>query len=236
MMMKTKNKTKISVLLIEDLKFDAEATLPLVVDSGYAQGEILVVGNLDDASQFLLENRNNLPELIILDLGVPKDNKPLSRTVENDEMIRGGLSFLRRLNRDYGNKLSVIVHSRFPTAVVLYQVVSQGVSFIAKHDYDKEFFSQTVKNSKNGHVIISSSAVPLLKQIFLLSMRVNIDEEDGKILEYLFEGLTDREIATKMSWGEEWVANRLRRMFKKFGFNKREDLAQWYRDYVRPLY
>lgn len=235
--MKDKTRSGITVLLIENNKLSVEVITPMIIQADYKPDEILVIDNLESAARFLKEISTDLPKLIILDLGVPKNDRSLSKNVEDDEMIRGGLSFLRKLTRQYGTKISIIVHSSFPTSAVVYQVVSQGVSFVAKHDYDKEFFVQTIKNAQKGHVVISSSAIPLLKQMFYTALRnIILNQEETDILKYLMEGLTDREIGNKMSYGEDWVANRLKKLFKKYGFNKREELAGWYRDYVGPLY
>jgi len=228
--MKTKPSAEKSVLLIEDFKIDINATLPLLLDAGYQQTNIHVSENLDDAENFLKKSK---PGLVILDLEIPQ-NESTVRVPEKD--LRRGLQFLRTLIKNYDNRLSAVAYSRYPNPWVVYQVISQGVSFIAKQDYNKDFFSVAIQQIKQGHVIVSTSVIPNLRQIFRLALRVGLDEEDMQILRYILIGTPDRDIALGMRYGEEWVAGRLRRMFKSFGFRNRDDLAAWFRDYVAPVY
>ena len=229
--MKTKPDAEKSVLLIEDIKFDISASLPLLLDAGYQQSDIHVSENLDDAKKFLQDSQ---PSLVILDLEIPEDENTI-RDQEQD--LSRGLQFLRTLMKNNNKRLSVVAFSRYPYPWVVHQVISQGVSFIAKQDaYNKDFFSFAIQQIKQGHVIASSNVIPNLRQIFRLALRVGLDEEDRQILRYILVGTPDKDIAKGMGFGEEWVAGRLRRMFRAFGFRSRDDLAIWFRDYVAPVY
>jgi len=228
--MKIKSGTDKSVLLVEDFKMDINATLPLLADAGYQQANIHVSEHLDDAEKFLQKSR---PELVILDLEIPQ-NESTIRVSEKD--LRRGLLFLRNLVKKYDNQLHIVAYSRYPYPWVVYQVISEGVSFIAKQDYNKEYFSVAIQQIKQGHLIVSTSVIPNLRQIFRLALRVGLDEEDRQILRYILIGTSDKDIAYAMGFGEDWVASRLRRIFRSFGFRNRDDLAVWFRDYVAPVY
>lgn len=228
--MKNKPSSDKSVLLIEDFKIDINATLPLLVDAGYQQANIHVSENLDDAEKHLAKYK---PELVILDLEIPQNGNTI-RIPEKD--LRRGLSFLRSLIERYDNQLRIVAYSRYPNSWVVYQVISQGISFIAKQDYNKDFFPLAIQQIKQGHIIVSSSVIPNLRQIFRLALRVGLDDEDKQILRYIIAGTSDKDIANAMGYGEDWVASRLRRMFKSFGFKNRDDLAVWFRDYIAPIY
>lgn len=228
--MKTKINPDRSVLLIEDFMIDVNATLPLLIDAGYQHANIHVSENTDDAAKYLEKTK---PELVILDLEIPQ-NKSTIRVPEKD--LRRGLSFLKSLIERYDNQIRIVAYSRYPNPWVVYQVISQGVSFIAKQDYNKDFFPAAIQQVLQGHVVISSSVIPNLRQIFRLGLRVGLDEEDKQVLRYILIGTSDKDIATAMGFGEDWVAGRLRRMFRSFGFNNRDDLAVWFRDYVAPVY
>lgn len=223
--MKTKLGSGKQVLLIEDFQIDIDATLPLLGTVGYQKKAIHVSETIEDAVQFL---KKATPELVILDLEVPQHTGAI-------RSLNSGLDFLRKLVAEYDNRLRVIVYSRYPHLWVAFQVVSLGVSFIAKQDHNKEFFSAALKQIKQGHLIVSSSVLPNLKQMFRSALRVGLEEDDRQILRYILTGATDRDIAKELGYGEDWVSGRLRRMFKSFGFNNREDLAAWFRDYVAPV-
>ena len=228
--MKTMANSDNLVLLIEDFQIDIDATLPLLIDSGYQPANIHVSKNLDDAEQFLRKSR---PELVILDLEIPQNEGTISNS---EEALNRGLSFLSRLIKRFGNQLPIIAYSRYLYPWAVYRVISQGVSFIAKQDHNKEFFPIAINQVKQGHMIISSNVIPHLRQIFRLAVRIGLDDQDKQILQLISSGKSDREIASEMGYGEDWVANRLRRMFKAFGFRKRNELAVWFRDYVVPIY
>ncbi len=228
--MKNKPNSEKLALLIEDFKIDANATLPLLVDAGYQQANIHVSENLDDAEKYLQKNK---PEIVILDLEIPQ-NEGTIRVPEKD--LRRGLSFLRYLINKYDHKFHVIAYSRYPHSWVVYQVISEGASFIAKQDYDKDFFTAAIHQINQGHLIVSNSVIPNLRQIFRLALRVGFSDEDKQILRHILVGSSDKEIATAMGYGEDWVAGRLRSMFRSFGFKNRDDLAVWFRDYIAPVY
>lgn len=224
--MKTKPNADKLALLVEDYKMDAGTTLPLLVNSGYKKEHIHVAETREDAELYL---KKNLPELAILDLEIPK-TRGAAKSLNN------GLALLQYLTGKYNSKISLIAFSRFPHLWVVHQVISQGVSFIAKEDYNREFFLAALQQVKMGHMVISSSVSPLLRQVFRSALRVGLDEYDKQILRHILASKSDREIASLMGFGEDWVAGRLRRMFKSFGFKSREDLATWFRDYIAPIY
>lgn len=225
-MMKIKNNSTNVVLLVEDYKMDAGTTMSMLIDAGYKEGNIHVSETMEDAEQFL---RKNTPELVILDIEIPK-------TKGGAKALTNGLVLLRSLVKKYDNRIKIIAFSRYPSLWVVYQVLSQGVSFITKEDYSKDFFLSALAQVKAGHMVVSSSVLPVLKQVFVSAIRVGLDEEDKKILGLILSGKTDKDIAQSLNFSDDWVANRLRRMFKAFGFRTREDLAAWYRDYIAPLY
>jgi DNA-binding NarL/FixJ family response regulator len=224
--MKTKSNAEKSALLVEDYKMDAGTTLSLLLDSGYKKERIYVAETKEEADQYL---QKTVPEVAILDLEIPK-------TRGSAKSLHHGLSLMRDLVETHENKVSIIAFSRFPHLWVVYQVLSQGVSFIAKEDYNKEFFLDALQKVKLGHLVVSSSVAPLLRQMFRSALRVGLEEEDMQILRYVLISKSDRDIAELMRFSEEWVAGRLKRMFKAFGFRSRTELAAWFRDYVAPIY
>jgi DNA-binding NarL/FixJ family response regulator len=224
--MKTKSNSNKLVLLVEDYKMDAGTTLALLLDYGYKEEEIYVAENKEEAELFL---QKTTPELVILDLEIPK-RKSEAKALNN------GLTLLRYLAEKHESQVRIIAFSRFPHLWVVYQVISQGVSFIAKEDYNRDFFLVALQQIKLGHLVVSSSVLSGLKKIFRSALRVGLDEDDKQILRYILLKKTDRDIAEAMGYGEDWVAGRLRRMFRSFGFKDRNDLAVWFRDYVAPVH
>jgi len=224
--MKPKSKTSNIALLVEDFKMDAEQTTLLLVEAGYQEKNIFICDTREAAEQFL---KKYTPEIAILDLQIPNAKGGL-------KSLANGLALLRFLVENYGDKIRIIAFSRYPELPVVYQVLSLGVSFVTKEDYNKEFFSLALNQIRNGHMVISTNVLPVLRKVFVAALRVGLDEDDKKILQLILQGKTDRDIAEELKYGDDWVANRLRRMFKSFGFRSREDLSAWYRDYVVPLY
>ena len=224
--MKSKTNSNNTALIVEDYKMDADAPVSLLIEAGYQKNNIHISETKEDAEQYL---KKNIPELIILDIEIP-------RTKGAPKLLSNGLLLLRWLVKKYDNKVKVIAFSRYPFLWVVYQVLSQGVSFITKEDYSKEFFLSALEQVKAGHLVVSSSVIPVLQKVFVSAVRVGLEEDDKKILELILNGKTDKEIALNLKFSDEWVANRLRRMFRAFGFRSREDLAAWYRDYVAPIH
>jgi DNA-binding NarL/FixJ family response regulator len=227
--METKPKSELSILLVEDYEMDRTAVQTLLQDAGYDPSRIHTTSNTLDTQTFIDASP---PDILILDLEIPVDaNTPLRR---QDDDIRRGLNFLRTLTERYNDGLHIIVLSRFPKPWSVFQVLACGVSFIDKSNY-KDLLLLAVEQAQRGHVIISSNVRPNLRQIFPLALRVGLDPEDVQIIHCIQEGLRDRDIADKLGYTEEGVSGRLRKMFKSYGMHSRDELANWFRDFVDPV-
>lgn len=222
------SKTEISILLVEDFEMDSDSTIALLAKAGYSPAQIQVARSTQEAQSILLDSQ---PDLVILDLHVPRDVSVTMRD-ENFE-IRRSLQFLRDLVQQSDDSLHIIVLSRFPRPWVVYQVLACGVSFIEKNNYRD--LPQAVEMARQGHVIVSTNIRPVLRQVFPLSLRVGLDEDDLRIIRCILDGMIDRDIADTLGYSEEWVAGRLRRMFRSHGFHSREELVSWFRDFVEPV-
>lgn len=227
--MTIKPKSELSILLVEDYEMDRTAVQGLLLGAGFDESQIHITTNTLDTQTFL---EASSPDILILDLEIPADaNTPLRR---QDDEIRRSLNFLRKLTEQNQNSQHIIVLSRFPYPWVVYQVLACGVSFIDKYNY-KELLIPALEQVQHGHVIISDNVRPYLRQIFSLSLRVGMDKEDVQIIRYIQAGLRDIDIADKMGYTDDWVAKHLTRMFKSYGFHRRDDLANWFRDFVDPV-
>ena len=227
--MEIKPKSELSILLVEDYEMERTIVQDLFREAGYDPSKILTASNSLDAQTIIESSR---PDILILDLEIPVDaNTPLRN---QDDDIRRGLGILRTLAERYTETMHIIVLSRFPKPWNVYQVLACGVSFIEKNNY-KDLLLSAMEQVQRGHVVISSNVRPILRQIFPLALRVGLDSADVKIIRYIQKGLTDRDIADLLSYTEEGVSNRLRRMFKSYGMHTREELANWFRDFVEPV-
>lgn len=227
--MQPKAKTDLSILLVEDYELDSDSILAQLDAAGYSRAQIQVTRNSQDTRKFVEES---LPDVIILDLQIPKDADTALPSKEED--IRQGLKFLRMLTERFYNQVHIIVLSRFPTPWIVYQVLACGVSFIDKYNY-KDLLPWAIEQVQYGNVIISSTIRPILRKIFPLALRVGLDAEDVQIIHLILEGISDRDIADRLNFSEEWVSGRLRKMFRNHGFHSREELASWFRDFVEPV-
>jgi DNA-binding NarL/FixJ family response regulator len=227
--METTPKSEQSILLVEDYEMDRTAVHALLQEAGYDPSQIHTATNTMEAQDFI---DTSPPDILILDLEIPVDaNTPLHN---QDEDIRRGLRFLRTLTDREIEGLNIIVLSRFPKPWSVFQVLACGVSFIDKSNY-KDLLIPAVEQAQHGHVIISSNVRPSLRQIFSLALRVGLEPEDVKIIRCLQESLRDRDIADKLGYSEEGVSGRLRKMFKSYGMHSRDELANWFRDFVDPI-
>lgn len=227
--MEMKPKTDLSILLLEDFELDSDAILSQLLLDGYAPSQIQIVRNIHDIEAYL---QTALPDLIIYDLQVPLSAKTTLGAKEED--IRRGLNLLRRLTEQYQDQIQFIVLSRFPEPWIVYQVVACGVSFIDKYNY-KDLLPWAIEQARRGHVVISSNVRPNLRKIFPLALRVGMDNDDVKIIRFIQEGKIDRDIADTMGYTEDGIATRLRKMYRAYGFRTREDLANWFRDFIEPI-
>lgn len=224
--MQLKSKTDLSILLVEDYEMDSDSIVSHLVNAGYNPEKIQITRNTQDTLSFL---ESSQPDIVILDLQIPKDANTALRNMDDD--IRRGLRLLRDLTEQADDKIHFIVLSRFPTPWIVYQVMACGVSFIDKYNY-KDLLPPAIDLVQQGHIIVSSNVRPNLRQIFPLSLRIGLDPEDVKIIRHILEGLPDRDIGEALGYSEEWVSGRLRKMFRSYGFHNRDELANWFRDFV----
>lgn len=77
------------ILLIEDNEGDAELTIEALKHNAISS-EIKVINNGEDALKFLKLESEKLPDLILLDLNLPKvDGKEVLHFVKNDDALKG---------------------------------------------------------------------------------------------------------------------------------------------------
>lgn len=224
-----KAKSDLSILLVEDYELDSDSIISQLEKAGYTRERIQVARSAQETKEFLKQSQ---PDVIILDLQVPPDSTSLLKNPDED--IRRSLHFLRERTGQVNEHEHIIVLSRFPTPWIVYQVMACGVSFIDKYNY-KDLLPEAIELVQRGHVVISSNVRPNLRQIFPLSLRVGLDADDVRIIRCILEGLPDRDIGDRLGYSEEWVSGRLRKMFRSYGFHNREELANWFRDFVDPV-
>jgi DNA-binding NarL/FixJ family response regulator len=104
-------------------------------------------------------------------------------------------------------------------------MISEGLGGLLPKDSDSKMFRKAIKKLNEGELWIDRQT---LKEVFSskqVSQKVQLTKKEIEILECICEGLTNKEIASKLFICEQTVKSHCNHLFKKFGVTSRLKLA-----------
>jgi DNA-binding NarL/FixJ family response regulator len=222
--MEKKDKSKIKIVFVEDYKIDQGTIISMLINAGYSKENITVCNNRLEAEVAI---RTEKPRLAIVDLKIPFGP-------QDDDRLQTGLDLVRWIVDQGDDRISVIALSRFPDRWVVFQVLSSGVSFIDKREYEE--LSWVVDRVLHGHIVYTSKLTPVVREAFKEAIDFKLDQQDIDILALIhYQDLTDRQVADKVGYTEDGIGNRLKELRKKTGIKERHQLAAWYCQFIAPV-
>ena len=104
-------------------------------------------------------------------------------------------------------------------------LIAEGLGGFLPRESDSRLFRKAIKKLNEGELWIDRQT---LKEAFSskqVSRKVQLTKKEVEILECICEGLTNKEIASKLNICEQTVKSHCNHLFKKFGVTSRLKLA-----------
>jgi two-component system nitrate/nitrite response regulator NarL len=109
------------------------------------------------------------------------------------------------------------------------QLLQAGVAGILHKHHSTEVLCSTIRQVAAGEVYVEKDYMaPLLRSVdrTRAPTRPNLTDRDKTVLRFIFQGLTNREIGTRLQISESAVKSSLRQLFEKLGVRTRAQLVK----------
>lgn len=200
----------IRVLIADDHKMVREGIKQLLE----FDGTIEVIGQAGDGKECLECLKEQLPDVLLLDINMPDMN--------GIEVLR----YIREKNIDI-NVLILTVHNEVEYLV---NAVDIGVDGYLLKDSEANELKKAILTVYNGENYIQPNLIPLLNSR-LINRDIDKDKLESltnrevEVIKFIAKGMLNKEIATALGISERTVKNHISNIFKKIGVGDRTQAA-----------
>ena len=208
----------IKVIVVDDHPFFRQG----VRDVLNAEPDIEVIGESGDGHAALAMLKELQPDVVLLDVNLPNLN---------------GLQITQILKRDRTD-INVIILTAYDDEEQIYRAIRIGASAYFAKDVDPAHLLDTVRAVAEGYYVIANKRMtPAQTERWLLELyrRYGITPEDTtfspltnremEILELIIEGLSNKEIALRLSISQQTVKNHVTSILAKLNLSDRTQAA-----------
>lgn len=204
---------KIRVLIVDDHQIVREG-LASVLES---KGDIEVVGLAADGAEAVLRARDLLPDVILMDISMPRMN---------------GVEATRQIKKE-NPQIGVVVLTMYEDEEYIFDLVRSGAGGYLLKDADSAQIARAIRAVARGESMIHPSiAAKILNEFSLISSSGprdhGADHKDGglsgremAVLKLLAEGKTNKEIANDLKLSDKTVKNHVHSIFRKLNVSDR---------------
>ena len=201
----------ISVLLVDDHALMREGLKQLLE----LEEDIHVVGEAVDGFDALYKIRQLRPEVVLLDIRMP--------------MI-DGIAVTRQITHEFPS-IAVIILTISPDHQQMLQAMRNGARGYLLKSVSSQELTQAIRMVHQGGVLIEPELTgAIVREFRRLSNSTQtyvnaLSGRDIEILRYVAAGMSNKEIAVKLSYSEKTVKNYLSLIFQKLGIRDRTQAA-----------
>lgn len=162
-----------------------------------------------------------------------KDISPLIDT-ENSEIpdviVIDLLNLSSKLVNKYPHSKFILLDTGLKTEEILLKLTHYKLRGVFSYNSDFEKFKKAIDTVYKGQTWISNELVQALveKETLKQINSIKITEKENEIISLVSEGLSNKEIASKLFVSEQTVKSHLNRIFKKLNIKSRSHLASVY--------
>ena len=214
-----KENSKIKVLVAEDQEL-VRKSLEIILGN---QETIELIGAVSNGQEVIRFIRGSLPDIIIMDIRMPKMD---------------GVTCTRIIKDQYP-QVKIIILTTFDDDEYIFKALRDGASgYLLKGISVDELITAIHKVYKGSAMInedIASKVVNLFADIAKSKLYIEVNElgkkdintTEKKIITLVSQGLSNKEIAGKLSLSEGTVRNYLSNILEKLNLRDRTQLAIW---------
>lgn len=200
----------VSILIVDDHGLVREG-LRTLLD---AERDLEVVGEAGTADEALALARHLTPDLVVLDVRLPD---------------RAGLQLCGEI-RELLPDVRILVCSGLADGSVLVEAARQGADgFVSKEAANAEIVGAVRRVAGGASVVGAASADAVFRHVRAggtASTKLGtLTAREREVLAFLAEGLTNREIASRLFLSEKTVRNHVSATLHKLGFRHRTEAA-----------
>ena len=180
--------------------------------------QLQIVGEVGDGEELLSYLKNDLPELVILDISMPKIN---------------GVDLTRILKKSYPS-VKILMLTMHKNKQFFYQAMSAGADgYLIKSDSDDELLL-AINKIRNGRTYISPYLVDDFTDDVLKAYRneevttfTGLTRREKQILSMVVEGHTSKVMAAKLNLSPRTIDHHRSNLLKKFKMKNSVDLVNY---------
>lgn len=200
----------IKVFVVDDHELVRRGLIDLIS----AENDLNVVGQAGTVAIALVEIIKDLPDVAVLDVRLPDGN---------------GIELCREIRSLYP-QTHVLMLTSFSDDEALLGAVMGGASGFVIKDIKNLDLLDAIRRVATGESLIDASTKTKLRSRFRESSNPaggveNLTEQERKVLEFIGEGFTNRQIANSMFLAEKTVKNYVSSLLSKLGLERRTQAA-----------
>ncbi|MDP1719499.1 MAG: response regulator transcription factor [Candidatus Nanopelagicaceae bacterium] len=200
----------ITVFVVDDHELVRRGLIDLI----NAEGDLTVVGQAGTVASALEEINKDLPDVAVLDVRLPDGN---------------GIELCREIRSLYP-QVHVLMLTSFSDDEALLGAILGGASGFVIKDIKNLDLLDAIRRVANGESLIDTSTTTKLRSRLREASNPaggidNLTDQERKVLEFIGEGLTNRQIANSMFLAEKTVKNYVSSLLSKLGLERRTQAA-----------
>lgn len=182
------------------------------------EAQLQIVGEVGNGEELLSYLKNDLPELVILDISMPKIN---------------GVDLTRILKKSYPS-VKILMLTMHKNKQFFYQAMSAGADgYLIKSDSDDELLL-AINKIRSGRTYISPYLVDDFTDDVLKAYRneevttfTGLTKREKQILSMVVEGHTSKDMAAKLNLSPRTIDHHRSNLLKKFKMKNSIDLVNY---------
>lgn len=205
----------IKVLLVDDQQILAEGIKSVLESSA----EITVLGIASDGAEAVEMCKELNPEVVLMDIRMPNMN---------------GVVATKRI-KEINEKIKIIILTTFDDSDYILSAINNGASGYLLKDIGATALIDAVKNAYAGDTILPSKIAKKITDAavmvstdkeYKLKKTFNLSEREVEIALMLFDGFTNRQIASALKLSDGTARNYISAIYLKLGVDGRASAVE----------
>lgn len=206
---------KVNVMLVDDEKL-VRTGMEMILNT---YEDINVISTAANGEEALMECRKNEPDVILMDVRMPKCD---------------GVLGTKLIKKEFEN-IKILILTTFNDVEYIHEALNYGASGYLLKDSDYDLIYEAIKGCIKGNVIINQQvASKILNENINYNKKSNLEEiknnndlndKEINIIREVANGLSNREIGEKLFLSEGTIKNNISNILNKLSLRDRTQLT-----------